>query len=71
MSVVYSRKDNWGPAAPNCATSADRTAQPDPTTLTISRTEPETLTGNTASQNTGRTKSATGTWFVTGQGKKG
>ena len=65
MSVVYSGNNQWGPCYPVVAGGTSgialSIAVPDPTSLTVARTDPQTNTGNVVSQNTGRTATATQT----------
>lgn len=65
MSVTYAGTNNYGPFGPNVAGGTSgialTAAEPDPTALTVARTDPETLTGNTVSQNPGRSVMATQT----------
>jgi hypothetical protein len=58
MSVTYSITNTYGPAFPNCLNGQALTAQPDPTALTVARTEPETPK-NTVVLNTSRSTMAT------------
>jgi hypothetical protein len=63
MSLVYARSNQWGPYSPNITTTY-AAGSPDPGAVTIARTDPNTLTGNVASQNTGRTQMATQTFHA-------
>ena len=64
MSVTYAGSNNYGPFGPNVAGGSSGiavvSAEPDPTTTTVARTEPQAPSG-TVNTNTGRASMATQT----------